>query len=184
MPLLRGENTKDEKINGVIYDMSSEKFQHGIINGNIHNIIKNALKDSICLPFTRNLDYKYHPQVNDDYVVPDVMIVCDRKHLKGGSYLGHPKFIVETLSPATALRDMTVKKDIYQEAGIEEYWIVSPRERGVQIYYLIDGKYSLEYRYILQDDKDEPHYNADTVITLKEFPYISMTLAEVFENVD
>ena len=37
-----------------------------------------------------------------------------RKHLKGGSYSGVPKFIVETLSPATALRDKTVKKEIYR----------------------------------------------------------------------
>ena len=42
-----------------------------------------------------NLDYKYHAQENNDYVIPDVMIICDRKHLKGGSYTGTPRFIVE-----------------------------------------------------------------------------------------
>ena len=26
---------------------------------------------------TENLDYKYHPEITDDYVIPDVMIVCD-----------------------------------------------------------------------------------------------------------
>jgi len=49
------------------------------------------------------------------------MIICDCKHLKGGSYTGVPKFIVETLSPATALRDKTIKKEIYQTAGVMEY---------------------------------------------------------------
>ena len=112
------------------------------------------------------------------------MIICDRKHLKGGSYSGAPKFVVETLSPATALRDMTVKKDIYQNAGVEEYWIVSPKERAVQIYYLEDGVYDLKYSYILQDDPDQEPYNADTVVTLKGFPNISMTLGEMFENVE
>lgn len=34
-----------------------------------------------------NLDYKYHVDINDDYVIPDVMVACDRKHLKGGSIL-------------------------------------------------------------------------------------------------
>ena len=66
---------------------------------------------------------------------------------------------METLSPATALRDMTVKKEIYQAAGVEEYWIISPKERAVQIYYLEDGKYDLKYSYILQDDPEEEHYN-------------------------
>lgn len=130
--------------------------------------------------FMGNLDYKYHADINDDYVIPDVMVACDRKHLKGGYYSGVPKFIAETLSTATALRDKTVKKEIYQNAGVAEYWIISPRERAVEIYYLEDGKYS----YILQDDAEEAHYNADTKIVLKEFPHISMTLAEIFENVD
>ena len=185
MQLLKEDYTKEEKINGVIYDMSpSPNYQHGLVNGNIYRIISGKLQGSICLAFMENLDYKYHPEVNDDYVIPDVMIVCDRKHLKGGSYLGVPKFIVETLSPATALRDKTDKKEIYQEAGVDEYWIISPRERAVEIYYLENEVYKLKYSYILQDDPEEAHYNADTVITLKEFPNISLTLAEIFENVD
>lgn len=38
--------------------------------------------------------------------------------------------------------------------------------------------------YILQDDSEEDYYNADQVITLREFPNISLTLAEIFENRD
>ena len=117
-------------------------------------------------------------------MIPDVMIICDRKHLKGGSYTGIPKFIAETLSPSTAMRDMTIKKEIYGKAGVPEYWIVSPKERGVQIYYLIEGKYVLTYSYILEDDKEDRHYNADTVIALRESPHIQMTLAEIFEGVE
>lgn len=185
MPLLEEEYRKEEKINGVIYDMSpSPNYQHGIVDGNIYSIIKSGLKGTLCLVFMENLDYKYHAQENNDYVIPDVMIICDRKHLKGGSYTGTPRFIVETLSPATALRDKTVKKDLYQNAGVEEYWIISPRERAVEIYYLENGKYDLKYSYILQDDSEEEHYNADTVVTLKDFPKISMTLAEMFENLE
>ena len=172
MPLFKEEYKKEEKINGVIYDMSpSPNYQHGIVNGNIYRIISGKLQGSICLAFIENLDYKYHPEINDDYVIPDVMIVCDRKYLKGGAYSGVPKFIVETLSPATALRDKTDKKEIYQEAGVE-------------IYYLEDGSYKLNYSYILQDDPEEAHYNADTVITLKEFPNISMALTEIFADID
>ena len=79
---------------------------------------------------------------------------------------------------------MTVKKEIYQAAGVEEYWIISPKERAVEIYYLEKGKYDLKYSYILQDDPEEDYYNADTIVTLKGFPKISMTLAEMFANVE
>lgn len=162
----------------------SASFQHGIVDGNIYATLKTGLKDSLYIPFMENLDYKYHPDENDDYVIPDIMIVCDRKKLKGGSYSGTPKFIVETLSPGTAMRDMTVKKDIYENAGVSEYWLISPKERAVEIYYLEKGHYVLTYSYILEDDRDNLHYNAETVITLKEFPKIKMTLADIFDGIE
>lgn len=137
----------------------------------------------MCLATMENLDYKYHPELNDDYVCPDIMILCDRKHLKGGAYSGVPKFIVETLSCSTAKRDRAEKKDIYEKAGVEKYWIVSPQE-SVEIYYLQDGKYVLEQNYLLQDEKDDEEYNADIEICLRAFPNIKMTLEDIFEGVE
>ena len=183
MPLLDDDNRKEEKIDGVIFDMSpSPNYRHGIVDGNIHTIIKQGLKGSLCLSFMENLDFKYHAEINDDYVIPDVMIICDRKHLKGGSYSGVPKFIVETLSPSTAMRDTVTKKEIYEQAGVSEYWIVSCKECMVEIYYLVDRKYKLENKLILEADQENRHYNADKVITLRDFPNIKMTLAEIFEG--
>ena len=50
MPLLEEEYRKEEKINGVIYDMSpSPNYQHGIVDGNIYSIIKSGLKGTLCL---------------------------------------------------------------------------------------------------------------------------------------
>lgn len=184
MALAAGEHWRDEKIDGVIYDMSpSPSFRHGIINNNINTVIKAGLKGSLCLVFMENLDFKYHPEVNDDYLCPDIMIVCDRKYLKGGSYSGVPRFVAETVSHSTAKRDKTEKKDIYEQAGVEEYWIVSP-QRSVEIYYLQNGKYVLEQNYMLQDDKEDEEYNGDTEISLRAFPHIKMTLGEIFEGLD
>ena len=185
MPLLKEEYRKQEKMNGVVYDMSpAPGYQHGIINGNIYTKIKNKLKDTLCLVFIENLDFRYQPDINDDYVCPDIMIVCDRKRLKGSFYNGVPKFIVETLSPSTAKRDKTDKKDAYEKAGVEEYWIVSPQGKSVEIYYLEDGKYVLEECYMLQDDEEEEDYNAEIEIVLREFPHIKMKLGEIFEGLE
>ncbi len=184
MSLATNEHWKDEKINGIIYDMSpAPGYRHSIINGNIYEIVKRGLKNSLCLVFMENLDFKYQPDINDDYLCPDVMIVCDRKQLKGGSYYSVPKFIVETLSPSTAKRDKTVKKDIYENAGVEEYWIVTPQGRSVEIYYLKDGKYTMEQNYILEDDPDDAHYNAEIQLSLRAFPHITMELKDIFENI-
>ena len=184
MGLAEFERKRDEKINGAIYSMSpTPGFRHAIINNNINTIIKYNLKDSLCLVFMENLDYKYQPDINDDYLCADIMVVCDRKHLKGSFYSGVPKFIVETLSPSTAKRDRSEKKDIYEQAGVEEYWIVSP-QGAVEIYYLEDGKYVLNQSYILQDDEEIEDYNVNQEIYLRAFPYIKMTLGEIFEGVD
>ena len=184
MGLAEFEWKRDEKINGVVYDMSPRpNYQHGVINGNIYRIIGNNLKNSMCFVFMENLDFHYHPDINDDYLCPDIMIVCDRKHLKGSFYNGVPRFIVETLSPSTAKRDKTEKKDIYEAAGVEEYWIVSP-QGFVEIYYLENGKYVLNQSYLLQNDKEDEDYNAEQEICLKTFPHIKMTLGEIFEGLE
>ena len=113
MAELKEDYRKEERINGIVYDMSpSADYRHGIVNSNIHAILKQHLKNSLCLSFMENLDYRYQPEKNNDYVIPDVMLICDRKHLKGGAYTGVPRFIAETLSPATAMKDKTVKKEI------------------------------------------------------------------------
>ncbi len=73
MGLAEYERKKDEKINGVIYQMSpSPSYKHGIINNNINRTIGYHLKNSMCLVFMENLDFKYHSDINDDYVCPDV----------------------------------------------------------------------------------------------------------------
>lgn len=100
MAELKEDYRKEERINGIVYDMSpSADYRHGIVNSNIHAILKQHLKNSLCLSFMENLDYRYQPEKNNDYVIPDVMLICDRKHLKGGAYTGVPRFIAETLSP-------------------------------------------------------------------------------------
>ena len=76
-----------------------------------------------------------------------------------------------------------MKNDIYEQAGVDEYWIVSP-QGSVEIYYLEDGKYILEQSYMLQDDKEDEDYNAETEISLKDFPHIKMTLGEIFEGLE
>lgn len=184
MGMAEFERKKDEKIDGVVYDMSpSPGYGHFMVNGNLYTIIKQGLKGSICRVSIENMDFQYHPDVNDDYVCPDIMVICDRNRIKGGAYSGVPKFIAETLSHSTAKRDKTEKKDIYEKAGVEEYWIVSPLG-SVEIYYLQDGKYVLEQNYMLQDDKEDEDYNAETEICLKAFPHIKVVLGEIFDGVE
>ncbi|MCD8133319.1 MAG: Uma2 family endonuclease [Clostridiales bacterium] len=179
MPGLEGYK-KIEKIDGVIYEMSpSASICHGIINGNIYTAISNQLKDSVCRVFIENLDFYLG---EDEWLVPDIIIVCDPREIKNGRYRGTPKFIVEILSPSTAKRDRTLKKRKYEAAGVEELWLIEPKGKSLEIYYLEDGKYELEDTWLLEDDKENEDYNANVRIKLRGLPHISMTLADIFEN--
>lgn len=179
MPGLEGYR-KIEKIDGVIYDMSpSASVGHGIINCNIHSSISNQIKDSVCRVFMENLDFYLG---EDEWLVPDIIIVCDPREIKNGRYRGTPKFIVEILSPSTARRDRLLKKKKYESAGVEELWLIEPKGKSIEIYYLRDGKYELEETYLLEEDRQDEDYNADVRIRLRGLPHISMRLADIFEN--
>lgn len=179
MALVQRDRIRDEKINGVIFDMSpAPRYEHSLINGNLHALIKAGLKDSICRVFMGNIDYVFDPN-SDDYLEPDIIICCDMSQIRGNSYYGTPKFIAETISSSTVKRDRTIKKDIYENAGVDEYWIISPKERALEIYYLENGKYVLAESYIADDDERSESYNYKTSVTLRCFP-ITMTLEDIF----
>ena len=182
MPLVNDDYTRTEKIDGVIYNMSpSGGFMHSQINGNIYHSLRQQLKNSVCVVSVENLDLYLS---SDEYVIPDIMLICDRSQIKKDKYRGVPRFIVETLSPATAFKDKTTKKEKYAQIGVDEYWIVSPKERSVEIYYLENGNYRLVNMYILEDDETDEHYNANIMINLRAMPNISVQLKEIFENIE
>lgn len=179
MPLMDQEPVKTEKIDGVIYNMSpSAGFMHSQINGNIYHAIKRQIKNSVCVVSMENLDLYLS---DDEYLIPDVMLICDRQRIKNDKYKGVPRFIAETLSPGTALRDRTIKLEKYAKLGVDEYWIVLPKERAVEIYYLEEGRYQLKESYILEEDEKDEYYNANQVMLLRAMPLVTIGLKEIFD---
>ncbi len=179
MPLVDQEPIKTEKIDGVVFNMSpSPGFMHSQINGNIYHAIKTQIKNSVCLVTIENLDLYLS---DDEYLIPDIMLICDRQRIKNDKYKGVPRFVAETISPRTAFRDRTLKMEKYAKLGIDEYWIVSPKEHSVEVYYLDGDKYQLNKSYILEEDEKDENYNADVVLALKAMPAVTIGLQEIFD---
>jgi Uma2 family endonuclease len=44
-----------------------------------------------------------------------------------------PDLVVEVLSPRTAWRDRSVKREIYERNGVREYWLLDPRWREITV---------------------------------------------------
>ena len=82
---------------------------------------------------------------DQNYVEPDISVICDRDKVDARGCKGAPDLIVEILSPSTRRHDRLVKLDLYQRAGVREYWIVDPENRSVLVF-LPDGNGSYRIR--------------------------------------
>ena len=79
---------------------------------------------------------------------PDVIFVsnANKKIITEKNIQGAPDLVIEILSLATAYHDLIEKKEIYQSAGVKEYWIVDPKMQWIEVYVLEEGKYHLFQR--------------------------------------
>lgn len=134
-----------ELIAGEAFDMSpAPRTRHQKVAGTIYRHLGNLLEGKPCQPFIAPIDV-FLPGVlhgSDDTVVePDVLVVCDAGKIQDDGIHGAPDFIVEVLSPSTAYKDMGRKKELYEKAGVREYWLVNPETGSVFLYTLTDGRY-------------------------------------------
>lgn len=53
-----------------------------------------------------------------------------------------PDLIIEILSPSTAKYDLEEKKEVYEQYGVKEYWIVNPADNSVTGYSLVNEKFT------------------------------------------
>ncbi len=74
-------------------------------------------------------------------VQPDVCVICDESKLDERGCIGAPDLIIEVLSPGNTKREMKDKFEIYQEAGVEEYWLIEPNDEFILVYTLQEGIY-------------------------------------------
>jgi Uma2 family endonuclease len=69
-------------------------------------------------------------------VQPDLCVICDPAKLDARGCNGAPDLIIEILSPGNSRTEMKDKFELYQEAGVLEYWVVSPIEKTIQVWVL------------------------------------------------
>ncbi len=123
-----------ELIFGKIYMMAGASALHQDIVGNIFFTIKQISREKKeCLPRVAPFDLKLEVNNKINVVQPDVMLFCNGDDL--------PCAVFEVLSPSTAYKDKTVKKELYQKSGIREYFLVNSEYKLIEKFMLIDKKY-------------------------------------------
>lgn len=133
-----------ELIDGIAYAMSPAPTRlHQRFVAEIFRQIADALEESPCEVNIAPFDVRLPANDEDDeststVIQPDIVVVCDPDKLDERGCRGAPDWIIEILSPATAVHDQINKLAIYQRHGVQEYWLIHPADRIATVY-LPDG---------------------------------------------
>ncbi|MBK9335099.1 MAG: Uma2 family endonuclease [Lewinellaceae bacterium] len=166
-----------ELLRGKIRQIAAPNRVHQGISGNLQRYFANALWKSPCKVYSAPFDVRltrFNKLKNKEVttvVQPDLCVICDPAKLDARGCIGAPDLVIEILSPGNSQTEMKDKFDLYEEAGVLEYWLVYPGERSVQIFQLNENGRYIGLR---------PYISGDTVTT-PVVPGMEVPLADVFD---
>ena len=129
------EGKRAELINGRFYAMAPPSRIHQKIVAQFTKILAQYIDshqgncEVYPAPFAVNLDAN-----DENWVEPDVSVICDKTKLTEKGCSGAPDFIIEIVSPSSRHMDYTTKNTLYFNAGVREYWIVDPEKERTTVY--------------------------------------------------
>lgn len=139
-----------ELIRGKVRLMSpAPRVRHQKVARNLVRAIDPQLDDNACEVFFAPFDVRLTTSTpNGDaqistVVQPDICVVCDENKLDEYGCIGAPDWIIEILSPGNTTHDSKTKFSLYEENGVQEYWMVDPGLKNVVVYTLEEGRYEL-----------------------------------------
>lgn len=150
-------------------------WRHQGVSRNTFKIIDAFFEGKQCGVFYAPLDVvlpssSYNK--SNTVVQPDVTVLCDMSKLDDHGIVGTPDLIVEILSRGNTKHDLSTKFELYQEAGLPEYWIISPMEKTIIIYTLQEGLFI-----------GSKVYTEGEIARSKHFEGLDVDVNKVFEGI-
>lgn len=133
-----------ELIMGRIFRMSTApSARHQLVITTLVYHFHRHLKDSHCRVFPAPFDVVISgiEGKEDTVVQPDIAVVCDQAKIHAGGCKGAPDLVVEVVSASSIGKDLHEKFNLYEQAGVKEYWVVQPSDRSLSVFVLESGKY-------------------------------------------
>jgi Uma2 family endonuclease len=166
-----------ELFKGKIFEIgASPGTRHQQVLGNLAGILGNNLNRKSHHLFMAPFDVRLIPNENsikdeDVYTVVqhDLCIICDKNKLDSRGAIGAPDLMIEILLPGNSKKEMTHKYELYQEAGVLEYWLVNPTDKTILIYVLKDGIFVGQQPLVEESSIKSPL-----------FPQLNFQVAEIF----
>jgi Uma2 family endonuclease len=166
-----------ELFRGKIFKMSPAPAPiHQQVLSTLNGILYIAFKNKKCkiypAPFDVRLPVKNKKKDNEitTVVQPDISVICDESKIDGRGCCGAPDLVIEILSPGNSKKEIKLKHELYEEAGVPEYWVAFPIEESIIIFLLNeDHKYDGGIAYA-----------ADDTIYSKAIPGLAIKVNDVF----
>jgi Uma2 family endonuclease len=85
---------------------------------------------------------------------------------------GSPDLVVEILSPGNSKKEVRIKHELYEEAGVKQYWVIYPVEESIGVFHLNNkGSYN-----------GATIYAAGDIITCVSVAGLVISVADVFST--
>jgi Uma2 family endonuclease len=168
---LPDDGNRYELIEGELYVSTAPDLIHQRALGKLYFsfasfLIKNPVGEILFGPGVILSDY--------DGVIPDLVYLSNERRdeiASGARIFGSPNLVIEIVSPGmqNAERDRKLKLRLYRKYGVEEYWIVDPRVRAVEVYRTEDEGLKLFTTFV-----------SDEAITTPLLPGFTCAVKELF----
>jgi Uma2 family endonuclease len=172
--LFPDDGKRHELIDGEHYVTPSPNLRHQRISGRLYLLIANWLEEHpVGQVFYAPLDVVMS---NVDVVEPDLLYVSNERAssvLTAQHVRGTPELIIEIASRGTRKRDETIKRALYDRAGVTEYWVVDPEIDAVRVYRRSGGRFGR----VIEFSRE-----AGDPLTTELLPGLDLTLAHIFKE--
>ena len=164
------EGTRAELIEGEILMSPSPRERHQMAVLNLaallrqHVLATNAGRVFVA-PFDVHLP-------DGSVVQPDVVFVAAANLAIIRDWIfGAPDLLIEVVSPEGVERDRLVKRRLYAESGVREYWLVDPEERSVEVLVLSGAGWT-----------PQGYFKETDVLSTPALPGLALPVAEIFRG--
>ncbi|MBI4864199.1 MAG: Uma2 family endonuclease [Candidatus Riflebacteria bacterium] len=130
---LPDDGRRYEIIRGKLYVSPSPFSVHQIVLATLYDIVKRFVRDrSLGKVLFAPLDVIL---ADDSVVQPDLIFISGARSpaIVGRWIHGAPDLVVEVLSKSTSRKDRLVKRQLYADYGVKEYWLVDMDAMSVTI---------------------------------------------------
>ena len=174
------DDVRVELHDGVPLVMEAPQTLHQLIATNLTRTCGNFLAKKPCQVIA-GLGVSL-PKGNQTYdssktlVIPDLVVICDRRQLNEKGCLGAPDLAIEILSKSTRSHDQVRKLNLYEKHGVREYWVIDPA--GIALVFALresDGERDAECRYGRPET-----YDMEMTIRSQIFPELAIPMVDIF----